>query len=149
MTAREITKFQGWGIAVLRVVTGTIFLVRGVQKLFILDLSTVADFLARFGSPLPFAVAAVVAVVELACGAALVLGFRTRWVSVPLALGMLVDVLLIHGPQGFSVQQGGYEYALLRLAATVALVFAGPGKMALDNILASRRRSKHRSSQRA
>jgi uncharacterized membrane protein YphA (DoxX/SURF4 family) len=51
---------------------------------------------------------------------------------------MLVDLLLIHGPQGFSVYQGGYEYALLRLATTAALIFAGPGRVALDNVLASR-----------
>jgi putative oxidoreductase len=85
--------------------------------------------------------AAVVALVELACGAAVVLGFCTRWVSIPLALGMAVDTLLIHGPQGFAVYQGGYEYALLRLAATVALIFTGSGRVALDNILASRGRS--------
>ncbi len=138
MEAREIAKFQGWGIAVLRVVTGTIFLTHGVQKLFIHDLGDVADSFARFGSPLPFAVAAVVGVAELACGVALVLGLGTRWASVPLALGMLVDILLIHGPKGFSVQQGGYEYALLRLATTAALIFAGPGRVALDNVLASR-----------
>ncbi len=40
-----------------------------------------------------------------------------------------------------SVYQGGYEYALLRLAATVALIFTGSGRVALDNILASRGRS--------
>jgi uncharacterized membrane protein YphA (DoxX/SURF4 family) len=49
---------------------------------------------------------------------------------------MVVDVLLFHPPTGaFFVEDGGYEYALLRLAACVALVVAGGGKAALSSVL--------------
>jgi putative oxidoreductase len=79
---------------------------------------------------------------ELLCGEALVLGLLTRWVSVLLALLMLADLLLVHPPAEIFEQDHGYEYALLRLAAGVALALSGPGKVALDNILAIRRSPK-------
>ena len=129
------TQLQRWGIAILRVVAGYLFLVSGAYKLFIQDPHKLNDVL-------PVSVNVVLSTGELLCGAALVVGLLTRWVSVSLALLMLADILVFHPPQRFFEQDHGYEYALLRLAASVALAVAGPGKAALDNILTPRRRSK-------
>ena len=129
------TQLQGLGIAILRVMAGYLFLVSGAYKLYIQDPYKINDVL-------PASVNVVLATGELLCGAALVVGLLTRWASVSLALLMLADVLVFHPPQRFFEQDHGYEYALLRLAASVALVVAGPGKLALDNILTLRRRSK-------
>jgi putative oxidoreductase len=52
---------------------------------------------------------------------------------------MLADILVFHPPDTVFEQDKGYEYALLRLAASVALALSGSGKVALDNILATRR----------
>ena len=124
-------RFQGWGIAVLRVVVGYLFLAAGVSKLFSdpneLDIS------------LPIAIGAALSLTELVGGAALIVGLLTRWVSVPLALLMLANILVFHLPDTVFEQDKGYEYALLRLAASVALALSGSGKVALDNILATRR----------
>jgi uncharacterized membrane protein YphA (DoxX/SURF4 family) len=76
------------------------------------------------------------ALVECLCGAALVLGVFTRWVSIPLAVGMLVDISLIHRPDSFFHLGVEFEYALLRLFATVTLALVGPGRAALGNIWA-------------
>jgi putative oxidoreductase len=73
---------------------------------------------------------------ELLCGAALVVGLLTRWVSVLLAILMLANILFVHPPYDIFEQNHGYEYALLRLAASVVLALSGSGKVALDNILA-------------
>jgi len=135
MQARlKTTQLQGWGIAVLRVVAGYLFLVSGVYKLFI-DPTSLGDLL-------PVTIGMALSLGELMCGAALVVGLLTRWVSVPLALLMLADILVIHPPVAFFEQDHGYEYALLRLAASVTLTLSGSGKVALDNILAIRREPK-------
>ena len=125
----KTTQLHGWGIAVLRVVTGYLFLASGVHKLFIEDLS-------QLGVSLPLPVLAAISLGEILCGAALVVGLLTRWVSIPLALLMVVDILVLHLPYAFFEQDRGYEYASLRLAASVTLALTGSGnKVALDNIL--------------
>ena len=130
---------HGWGITILRTVTGTIFLLSGVEKLFISGLHNITELFVELGSPSPLAVATGVALIELLCGLALVVGLFTRLLCVPLALLMAGDILLIHGPNGFFVDNNGYEYALLRLTATVVLIFTGSGKAALDTMLGPRK----------
>jgi uncharacterized membrane protein YphA (DoxX/SURF4 family) len=70
---------------------------------------------------------------------ALVLGLFTRWVSVLLVIGMVVDVLLIHLPNSVLSADVPFEYALLRLNASLVLVLVGPGRAALGNIRALQR----------
>ncbi len=129
---RKKTQLQGWGIAILRVVTGYLFLAAGVYKLFIADPS-------ELGSLLPMPIIVVSALGELLCGAALIVGLLTRWLSVPLAILMLADILVFHPPYELFEQDHGYEYALLRLGACITLTLAGSGMVALDNVLALRR----------
>ncbi len=142
MNNGKAARLQGWEITVLRVAIGTIFLINGGHKLSPKGFSEAAHTLSgtslgQLESSLSLLIV-VAAAVELVGGVALVLGLFTRWVSMLLAVGMAVDILVVHLPGGFFIGDGGYEYALLRLASTAALVIAGPGKVALDNILASR-----------
>ena len=132
-------QLHGWGITILRTVTGTIFLLSGVEKLFVQSPHALADRFVELGSPSPLAVATGGSLVEVLCGLALTVGLFTRWFCIPLALLMLGDILLIHGPNGFFVDNNGYEYALLRLTATVVLIFTGPGKAALATTLGPRK----------
>jgi len=131
------TRLQGWGLTVLRVATGMVFLMSGGHKLFGGGLSTVSEGLVELQVPSTLPVATAVTLVEFLGGAALVLGLFTRWVSIPLAAVMVADILLFHPPHGFFVEDTGYEYALLRLSACATLVLAGPGKAALSSVHAS------------
>lgn len=130
-TARD-TRLQAWGITLLRVVTGTLFLGTGVQNLL----------LQAEGSQLPGPVVAAGSLLEVLCGAALVIGLLARLASIPLVLLMLADIVVIHPPGGFFVGDEGFEHALLRLAASAALVIAGSGRLALDEAVSIRRKSK-------
>jgi putative oxidoreductase len=134
---RKTTQLQGWGIAILRVVAGYLFLASGVDKLF--NNSLFNNSLPELGDGFPVAISVALSLGELLCGAALVVGLLTRWASVLLALLMLANVLVNHPPLDLFEQNYAYEYALLRLAASVALALTGSGKVALDNILATRR----------
>lgn len=133
----RLGKLQGWGIAALRVGVGVVFLMHGGQKLFVYGFRGTAGFMGQIGIPLPMFAAVVVTLVEFLGGAALVLGFLTRWAALPLAINMLVAILAVHLKGGFFLP-AGFEYALTLLAANVALALAGSGRLALDRLIACR-----------
>ena len=122
---------SGWGLTVLRVVIGIVFLAHGVEKFFISGVGGVTGFFTQLGIPLPGLSAFVVSFFELVAGAALIIGFYTRLAAIPLAIISLVAMLTVHVGNGFFNQQGGVEYTLTLLAACVALVLSGAGEAAL------------------
>ncbi len=128
---------QSWGITVLRVVVGVVFLAHGWQKLFELGFHGVAGFFGGAGIPLPFVSAVIVTLVEFAGGIALILGLLTRWAAALNGFDMIVAILVVHLKNGF-VKPGGYEHPLIMLAACVALLMVGPGAASVDGALAKR-----------
>lgn len=120
------------GLTVLRVIVGLVFLVHGYQKLFVMGMGGVTEFFTQVGAPLPGISAPLVSLLEFAGGIALVLGVLTPVVALLFAADMLGAILLVHLPNGFSVSEGGYEFVLTLLAASLALALTGPGAYALD-----------------
>lgn len=64
-------------------------------------------------------------------GVLLVLGIFTRWAALANALVMLGAIVFVHGNKGFWVTDGGYEYVLVLLVATVAAAMIGGGALSL------------------
>src|ERR1700758_4847329 len=90
--------------------------------------------------------------VEIFGGLAVLLGALVPLVSIPMAAVLLVAIITVHLPCGFSsiklqavtaagAQFGppGYETDLLYLACLAALVLGGSGPLAIDSLLAKRR----------
>ncbi len=127
-------RWQDWGITVLRVVIGVVFLMHGGQKLFFRGFAGVAAFMASVGIPLPMLSGVVVTLVEFLGGLALVFGLFTRWAAALLAVDMLVAILTVHLPNGFFLPRG-FEFALTLLAANVALLLLGSGKASLGRAM--------------
>jgi len=124
----------GWGMTVLRIVTGIVFIGHGAPKFgFVGDrtLEGTAGFIASIGMPLPMVGAFLVAFFETFGGAFLVIGLLTRFWSAGLAFAMLIAVTVVHLPNGM-FGEGGYQWALLLLACCIALMFEGAGKASLD-----------------
>lgn len=118
-------RLQSFGLAVLRVVVGIVFLTHGYQKIFKMHLSGVSGFFGHLGIPLPVLFAVVVMVVEFAGGILLITGLATRIPSVLLAIDMIVALLVVHLPGGY-LKSGG-ELPLLLLAGVICLALAGGG----------------------
>ncbi|MBI4422005.1 MAG: DoxX family protein [Gemmatimonadetes bacterium] len=138
MSTTRNTNLQLWGVTILRLVVGAVFVAHGAQKLLVFGFPGVTGAMAQLGLPLPAASAAAVTAAEFLGGIALVLGLFTRWAAIPLAFTMLVALTVAHLKGGFFLPSG-IEYVLTLLAATTALALLGPGHAALDNLVAASR----------
>ena len=92
------------------------------------------DFFARQGYRPPALMAVVAGVAETVAGALLVAGLATPLACL-LLVSTLVNVLALHARNGLSRRANGYEYELVLLAATIAVLFAGAGRWSLDALL--------------
>lgn len=119
---------------VLRLATGVIFMMHGLQKLQG-GLDGVTGMLAGMGFPLPALFAVLLIAAELGGGILLILGLLTRLAAKSLVIVSLIALFMVHFPNGFFMSTGGYEFILLLLAASVSLVLSGPGKWSLDRVV--------------
>lgn len=131
-------KWTGAGALVLRVAVGLIFAMHGWQKLQG-GVDGTAGFLASLGFPIAEVFAVLLIAAELLGGIALILGLFTHWVAKILAVVAIVALATVHASKGFFMATGGYEFILLILAASVALIFLGPGMWSLDAKLFKKR----------
>lgn len=140
MHRSDLNITAAWGIALLRVVTGIIFLMHGQQKLFEFGIGGVSGMMTGLGVPAPGLMAIVVTLVELVGGIALIFGAFTRIAALLVAIDVLVAFFLVHLPNGFFATNGGVELVLLLATVGVTLFLTGPGAMALDSLLPVERR---------
>jgi putative oxidoreductase len=127
----------GWGITALRIVTGIVFIGHGAPKFGWMGERTfdgTVEFIASLGIPVPMVGAFLVSAFETVGGACLVIGLLTRFWSAGLAFAMLIATVMVHLPQGMFAD-GGYQWALLLMVSSLALMTEGAGKASLDRAL--------------
>jgi len=125
------------GILVLRATAGGMMLAgHGWAKL-----AGFTDKLATFPDPLgigPGFSLALAVFAEVVCSVALILGFATRVVAVPLLATMLVAAFLVHAPDPWLDK----ELACLYAASFLTLILTGGGNYSVDALLRPRRRNR-------
>ncbi|MBU2103882.1 DoxX family protein [Patescibacteria group bacterium] len=134
LTGTYPAHLQSCAPMVLRVVVGIVFALHGYQKLQT-GIPGVSGFLAGLGFPMPELFAVLLIAAELGGGILLILGLFTYWNTRILGIVAIVALLTVHATNGFFISDGGYEYILLILAATISLMITGPGKWSLDKML--------------
>ena len=140
-----------WAPLPLRLIVGYGFMEHGFAKLG-RGADTFATILQAIGVPAPHLMAWATILVEVFGGLAILLGAFVTLVSIPMAIVLLVAMLTVHLPYGFSsikllavteagAQFGppGFETDLLYLACLATLVMAGPGPLSIDGLIAKRR----------
>jgi putative oxidoreductase len=131
-------------ITILRVTLGIVFFPHGAQKMLgwfggFGFSGTMGFFTNTLHIPAPFAFLAIAA--EFFGSLGLILGFLTRIAAFGIAVNMLVAILTVHSAVGFfmnwnGTQRGeGFEYHLLVLAITAALMIRGAGALSVDRAL--------------
>jgi putative oxidoreductase len=128
----------------LRLIVGYGFFEHGWLKLG-RGVEVFAAALAGLGLPAPDLLAWLTVAVELIGGLAVLLGAYLAWASIPMIIVLLVALVTVHLPFGFSsikflavtadgpqFGKPGIECDLLYLAAFATLLTAGPGPFAID-----------------
>jgi putative oxidoreductase len=130
----------------LRLIIGYGFMEHGYAKLA-RGPASFTSILHAIGTPAPALLSWATICVELLGGLAVLLGVLIPLASVPMAIVLLVAIVTVHLPNGFSsikllsvdaagshFGQPGYEMDLLYLAGLVALVIGGSGPLSLDRL---------------
>ena len=115
-----------WGISAS---IGVIFIVHSLKKFD----PEWQEWLISIGIPpelqLPIALA------ELVGGILLVIGILTRITGTIFAVILLGAIFHIRWENGFFVSKGGWEWDLVMLAAVLAVIVAGPGRISASHAL--------------
>ena len=136
----------GLGLTILRVTLGAIFVMHGYLGLAEIGPAGIGNYTTRMGYPAALgpALAWYFILAHGIGGLLLIVGLFTRWAALAQLPIMASAFFLYHIRQGFFLTgividatrgiaiAGGFEYVLLVLAATVTLVLAGGGALALD-----------------
>jgi uncharacterized membrane protein YphA (DoxX/SURF4 family) len=126
---------QSIGILLLRVLVGWVFLSEGIQKFLFPEALGVGRF-AKIGIPAPAVTAPFVGVVEIVCGALLIVGLFTVTAAVPLLIDIIVAIATTKVPrffkQGFwaAMHEGRADFCMV--LGLLAIVCLGAGSFSLD-----------------
>jgi len=144
------SRYSQWASVLLRLIVGYGFMAHGYAKL-VRGSENFAHILGALGVPFPLLFSWVTILVELVGGAAFLLGAFVSLVSIPSVVVLLVAIVTVHLPNGFSsiklqsvdamgahFGQPGYETDLLYIACIGALVLCGAGPLSLDKHFAGR-----------
>ena len=99
------------------------------------DISSVAEWFGSMGYPLPTQQAYLAASTEALGVLLLTLGLATRLISIPLIIVMIVAIVTVHLPHGFSSGDNGFEIPLYYILMLFVLVTHGAGKFSVDYFL--------------
>ena len=153
-TGFDVSHFKRWSTIPLRVIVGCGFIVHGYAKVMNGPDHFVAS-LQGLGVPAPHLMAWMTIGFELLGGLAVLVGAYIPLIGVPLTVILLVAVITVHLPYGFTSiklravtaagpQFGppGYETNLLYIAALARLVLGGSRPLALHPWLSGFHRRK-------
>ena len=115
------------GILLLRIALGIVFIYHGWMKFSAME--PTIGFFASLGLAPIFAY--ITATAEVAGGLAFLAGIFARYAGVVLTVMMAAAIWLVHISNGFNVANGGYEFALVLMLGSAAIVTFGSGAYSL------------------
>ncbi|MBI2930709.1 MAG: DoxX family protein [Planctomycetes bacterium] len=133
-----------WAAFTVRLVLGGVMFPHAAQKAFgwfggYGFSATMTSFQEQLGIPAVLAFLEIIT--EFLASVGLIAGFLGRLSALAVAIIMLVAIGLVHAPNGFfmnwfGTQPGeGFEYHLLALAMTIALMIRGSGAFSVDRAI--------------
>ena len=135
-----LEKFSPQIYALLRIVTGFLFLAHGLQKVFgMLHSTKIDDVTAHHwfgGQPAEmFSQMWIGGVIELLGGLLILVGFQTAWAAFICSGTMAVAYFQMHQPNGLLPAQNGGEKAALYAFVFLFLASRGSGIWSIDALM--------------
>jgi putative oxidoreductase len=119
----------------VRIMVGWVFLSEGIQK-FLFPAALGVGRFTKIGIPAPEFFAPFVAVVEIVCGALVILGLLTRLAAVPLLIDITVAILTTKLPMlaksGFWATMHESRTDICMWCGALFLAIAGAGAWSID-----------------
>jgi uncharacterized membrane protein YphA (DoxX/SURF4 family) len=126
---------MSFGLLLLRLLVGWVFLSEGIQK-FLFPGALGAGRFEKIGIPAPHLMGPFVGVVEIVCGAMLILGIATLYAVIPLLIDIGVAIATTKVPmfhhQGFwaTMHEGRTDFCML--LGLIAIACLGAGRMSFE-----------------
>ena len=99
------------------------------------DIKSVAEWFGSMGIPFPTLNAYMAASTESLGVVLLTLGLLTRAISIPLIVVMIVAIVTVHLPHGFSAGDNGFEIPLYYMLFLLLFLSQGAGKFSFDRLI--------------
>jgi putative oxidoreductase len=117
----------------LRVIVGVIFAAHGSQKMFgWFDGPGLEATVKSFGGgPVPY----LVSIGEFFGGVGIIFGFLTRFSAAANIVIMIGAIGMVHGKNGFFLQNQGFEYNLALIGLLLPIFLCGPGRFSISHLL--------------
>jgi putative oxidoreductase len=129
---------EDWGILIIRVIIGLLFVGHGAQKLFGwfggYGLKGTGGWLESIGLKPGVAMALMAGLSEVAGGLMFAFGLWMPVAALLITATMLVSIVKVHAQNGLWVTQNGYEYNLVLIAIAVGGALIGAGDYSLDAV---------------
>lgn len=130
------SSFRGsFGLLLLRLMVGWVFLSEGIQK-FLYRAELGAGRFHRIGIPFPQFTAPVVGVVEIVCGALLIVGLASAFAIAALLIDIAVAIAITKVPifmkHGFWIAMHESRTDFCMLVGLIAIALLGLGGFALE-----------------
>jgi len=135
VSADRTTPLQDGAALAGRILLAAIFIMSGWNKIG--GFEGTAGYIASKGLPLPQVGAAIAIVVELIGGLLILLGYRTRWVAIVMAIFTLAAGILFHAfwldaPAARMANYINFWKNVSIAGGFLLLVAFGPGRLSLD-----------------
>jgi len=114
------------GLAFFRIAISAMMLTHGLPKF---QKMIAGDF--EFGDPIGIGAAPslfLAVIGEFLCPILIIIGYKTRLVTIPTIITMCVAAFIVHAEDPFGIK----EKALLYLVAFLTIALLGPGKYSID-----------------
>jgi len=129
---------EDWGMLIVRIIIGLLFVGHGAQKLFGwfggYGLKGTGGFFESIGMKPGVAMALLAGLAEVIGGLSFALGLLLPVGAALIVATMLVSIVKVHGQHGLWVTQNGYEYNLVLIAVALGGALIGAGDYSLDAI---------------
>jgi putative oxidoreductase len=141
LTANNLTMISSRApsaVLLIRLAVGGVFLFEGIQK-FLFPMEMGPGLFAKLGIPAPGLLAPLAGLIEVVCGALLIVGFLTRVATIPLIITMLIAIFSLGGhiykASGFwaMAHETRTDYAML--LGCLFLLAVGAGPISIDRML--------------